>query len=149
MSVESTLCIIKPDAVDHKDKINVMMAKNGLEVVTSEKIRLTEGQAKEFYREHKEQGFFNELITFMISGDIIIQVLRGENAVVAWRTLIGPTNPKEAPNGTVRGDFGNNKKENAVHGSDNKTSAAREISLFFNEDHGQYALKDEFKHSAP
>lgn len=148
---QDSFCIIKPNATKHKDEINKMISDKKLEIVASETIHLTKSQAESFYYEHHGKPFFDGLIKFMVSGDVIIQVLHGENAIVAWRTLMGSTNPKEALENTIRGQFGNkdNMTENAVHGSDKPESAAREIEFFFSKgQNGQYTPKTEFKRNA-
>lgn len=133
MAIERTFSIIKPDAVA-KNVIGEIVSrfeKNGLRVVASKMLQLTQEQAEGFYAEHKERGFFNDLVSFMTSGPVIVQVLEGENAVLKNRELMGATNPKEAAPGTIRADFAVSIDENAVHGSDASESAAREIAYFF------------------
>ncbi|WAR45448.1 nucleoside-diphosphate kinase [Methylomonas rapida] len=133
MAIERTFSIIKPDAVA-KNVIGEIVSrfeKNGLRVVASKMLQLTQEQAEGFYAEHKERGFFKDLVSFMTSGPVIVQVLEGENAVLKNRELMGATNPKEAAPGTIRADFAVSIDENAVHGSDASESAAREIAYFF------------------
>jgi nucleoside-diphosphate kinase len=133
MALERTFSIIKPDAVA-KNAIGQILARfeaAGLRVVASRMERLTEEKAKGFYAEHEGKGFFEDLVTFMTSGPVVVQVLEGENAIVRNRELMGATNPKEAANGTIRADFADSIDANAVHGSDAPESAAREISYFF------------------
>lgn len=133
MAIERTFSIIKPDAVA-KNVIGEIVSrfeKNGLRVVASKMLQLSKEQAEGFYAEHKERGFFNDLVSFMTSGPVIVQVLEGENAVLKNRELMGATNPKEAAPGTIRADFAVSIDENAVHGSDAPESAAREIAYFF------------------
>lgn len=136
MAIERTLSIIKPDAVA-KNVIGEIISrfeKNGLRVVACKMLQLTQEQAEGFYAEHKERGFFKDLISFMTSGPVIVQVLEGENAISKNRELMGATNPKEAAPGTIRADFAVSIDENAVHGSDAPASAAREIAYFFSTD---------------
>ena len=133
MAIERTFSIIKPDAVA-KNVIGEIVSrfeKNGLRIVASKMLQLTKEQAEGFYAEHKERVFFNDLVSFMTSGPVIVQVLEGENAVLKNRELMGATNPKEAAPGTIRADFAVSIDENAVHGSDAPESAAREIAYFF------------------
>ena len=133
MAIERTFSIIKPDAVA-KNVIGEIVSrfeKNGLRVVASKMLQLTQEQAEGFYAEHKERGFFKDLVSFMTSGPVVVQVLEGENAVLKNRELMGATNPKEAAAGTIRADFAVSIDENAVHGSDAPESAAREIAYFF------------------
>jgi nucleoside-diphosphate kinase len=136
MAIERTFSIIKPDAVA-KNVIGEIVSrfeKNGLRVVASKMLQLSQEQAEGFYAEHKERGFFKDLVSFMTSGPVIMQVLEGENAVLKNRDLMGATNPKEAAVGTIRADFAVSIDENAVHGSDAAESAAREIAYFFSAD---------------
>jgi len=133
MAVERTLSIIKPDAVA-KNVIGEIMTrfeKGGLKVVAAKMLRLDAETAGGFYAEHKGRGFFADLVTFMTSGPIVVQVLEGENAVALNRQLMGATNPKEATRGTIRADFASTIDANAVHGSDSVESAKREINYFF------------------
>lgn len=135
MAVERTLSIIKPDAVA-KNAIGAIVSRfenAGLQVVASKMVRLTDATAGGFYAEHKERPFFKDLVSFMISGPVIVQVLEGENAIAKNRELMGATNPKEAAAGTIRADFAESIDANAVHGSDSAASAAREIGYFFAE----------------
>jgi len=136
MSIERTFSIIKPDAVA-KNVIGEIVSrfeKNGLRVVASKMLQLTQEQAEGFYAVHKERPFFNDPVKFMISGPIIAQVLEGENAVLKNRELMGATNPKEAAPGTIRADFAQSIDENAVHGSDAPETAQEEIAFFFSAD---------------
>lgn len=133
MAIERTLSIIKPDAVA-KNVIGDIIGrfeKNGLKVVAAKMLSLSEQRAGGFYAEHQGKGFFADLIAFMTSGPVVVQVLEGENAVELNRTLMGATNPREAEPGTIRADFAETIDANAVHGSDSPESAAREISYFF------------------
>ena len=133
MSVERTLSIIKPDAVAKHaiGQINSRFEKAGLYVVAAKMMRLTKAQAEEFYGIHKERPFFNGLVSFMISGPVMVQVLEGENAVLVNREVMGATNPKDAAAGTVRADFAASIDHNAVHGSDAAETAKEEIAFFF------------------
>lgn len=135
MAIERTFSIIKPDAVAKNviGEIYNRFEKNGLRIIAAKMLHLTREQAEGFYAEHKERGFFKDLITFMISGPVIIQVLEGENAVLKHREIMGATNPKEAAPGTIRADFAQSIDENAVHGSDAAETAKREIAYFFSE----------------
>ncbi|MDD1605539.1 MAG: nucleoside-diphosphate kinase [Methylococcaceae bacterium] len=136
MAIERTFSIIKPDAVA-KNVIGQIYSRfeaNGLQIVAAKMLHLTKAQAEGFYAEHSERGFFNDLITFMISGPVIMQVLEGENAVLKHRDIMGATNPKDAAAGTIRADFASSIDENAVHGSDALETAAREIAYFFSAD---------------
>ena len=129
MVKEKTLSIIKPDAVGRNviGKIISRFEENGLYLVAGKLIQLSDEMASGFYSEHIGKPFFNDLITFMTSGPVFIQVLEGENAVQKNRELMGSTNPQEALPGTIRADFANSIDANAVHGSDSPTSAKREI----------------------
>jgi len=133
MAVERTLSIIKPDAVAKNviGEIYSRFEKAGLKVVAAKMAHLTQAQAEGFYAEHKERGFFADLVAFMTSGPVMIQVLEGEGAVLKNRDLMGATNPKEAAPGTIRADFAQSIDANAVHGSDSTTSAEREVAYFF------------------
>lgn len=133
MAVERTLSIIKPDAVG-KNVIGEIISrfeKAGLKVVAAKMQQLSKEQAQGFYAEHKERPFFNDLVAFMTSGPVVVQVLEGENAINLNRDLMGATNPKEAAPGTIRADFADAIDANAVHGSDSEASAAREVAFFF------------------
>ncbi len=133
MAVERTLSIIKPDAVGKNiiGKIYSRFETNGLQVVASKMLRLSEAVAGGFYAEHRERPFFPALVEFMASGPIVVQVLEGESAIAKNRELMGATNPAEAAEGTIRADFAPSIDANAVHGSDSPESAAREIAYFF------------------
>jgi len=136
MAIERTFSIIKPDAVAKNviGEIYSRFEKNGLKIVAAKMLHLTKTQAEGFYAEHSERGFFKDLISFMISGPVMMQVLEGENAVLKHREIMGATNPKEAAAGTIRADFAASIDENAVHGSDALETAKREIAFFFSED---------------
>jgi nucleoside-diphosphate kinase len=135
MAVERTFSIIKPDAVAKNviGQIYSRFEQNGLRIVAAKMLQLTKEQAEGFYAEHKERGFFNDLVSFMISGPVIMQVLEGENAVLKNREIMGATNPKDAAPGTIRADFASSIDENAVHGSDATETAKREIAYFFSD----------------
>jgi len=133
MAVQRTFSIIKPDAVA-KNQIGAIQSRfeqAGLKIVAAKMLQLSEQVAAGFYAEHKERGFFKDLVAFMTSGPVLVQVLEGENAIAKNRELMGATNPKEAAAGTIRADFAQSIDENAVHGSDSESSAAREIAYFF------------------
>ena len=133
MATERTLSIIKPDAVA-KNVVGQILGRfeqAGLKIVACKMQHLTEEQAEGFYAEHSERPFFKDLVAFMTSGPVSVQVLEGENAVMTNRDLMGATNPKEAAPGTIRADFAESIDANAVHGSDAAASAAREIAYFF------------------
>ena len=133
MAVERTLSIIKPDAVGKNiiGKIYSRFESNGLQIVASRMLRLSDSVAGGFYAEHRERPFFAALIEFMTSGPVVVQVLEGEGAIAKNRELMGATNPKDAAAGTIRADFVSSIDANAVHGSDSPESAAREIAYFF------------------
>ena len=136
MAIERTFSIVKPDAVA-KNVIGQIYARfesAGLKIVASKMMHLSKEKAEGFYAEHKERPFFKDLVAFMTSGPVMVQVLEGENAVKANREIMGATNPADAARGTLRADFANSIDENAVHGSDAPESAAREIAYFFSAD---------------
>ena len=136
MAVERTFSIVKPDAVA-KNVIGEIVArfeKNGLKTIASRMLHLSRDQAEGFYAVHKERPFFNDLVEFMISGPVVVQVLEGESAILKNRELMGATNPAEAEPGTIRADFANSIDENAVHGSDAPETAKEEIAFFFSDD---------------
>ena len=134
--IEHTLSIIKPDAISKNviGEIYDRFEKAGLKIVAAKMLQLNGESAGGFYAEHKGKGFYDDLIEFMTSGPVMVQDLEGENAIGLNRELMGATNPSEAAPGTIRADFANSIDANAVHGSDSSTSAAREVSYFFNED---------------
>jgi len=134
--MERTLSIIKPDAVAKNviGEIYSRFENAGFKIVAAKMIHLDEITAGGFYTVHQERPFFNDLVSFMTSGPIIVQVLEGKNAVAKHREIMGATNPKEAASGTIRADFAESLDENAVHGSDSIENAAIEISYFFGED---------------
>lgn len=133
MSLEYTLSIIKPDGVlrNITGIINDYFEDAGLEIAAQKMVQLTKEQAEKFYEIHKDRPFYNDLVKFMISGPVIVQVLKGENAVSLNREIMGATNPEEADEGTIRGDLSESIDENTVHGSDSLENAATEISFFF------------------
>ena len=135
MAIERTFSIIKPDAVAKNviGEIYSRFEKNGLKIVAAKMIHLTQAQAEGFYAVHKERPFFKDLVSFMISGPVIMQVLEGENAIAKNREIMGATNPKEAAPGTIRADFASSIDENAVHGSDAPDTAKEEIAFFFSD----------------
>lgn len=136
MAVERTLSIIKPDAVAKNviGEIYSRFEKAGLKIAAAKMKQLSRADAEGFYAVHKARPFFNDLVSFMISGPVIIQVLEGENAIAKHRDIMGATNPKEAAPGTIRADFAVSIDENAVHGSDGPDTAAQEIAYFFASD---------------
>ena len=133
---EKTLSIIKPDAVSKNiiGKIISRFEDNGLEIIAAKLIRLSDDEASDFYAEHQGKPFFNALKDFMTSGPVFIQVLQGENAISRNRELMGDTDPAKAKVGSIRSDFASSIDANAVHGSDSKESAEREINYFFVEE---------------
>ena len=133
MSVEQTLSIIKPDAVAKNvtGQINARFEAAGLQIVAQKMLRLSDDVAGGFYAEHKERPFYPDLVSFMTSGPVVVQVLEGEGAILKNRELMGATNPAEADAVNIRADFANSIDANAVHGSDSPAYAAREISYFF------------------
>lgn len=135
MAVERTISIIKPDAVGKNviGEIYSRFEKAGLNIVAAKMLHLSQEQAEGFYAEHKERPFYGDLVSFMRSGPVMIQVLEGEGAIAKNREVMGATNPAEADAGTIRKDFASSIDENAVHGSDSPESAAREISFFFDD----------------
>lgn len=135
MAIERTFSIIKPDATARNitGKINALIEDAGLRIIAQKRVRWTTDQAKEFYAEHKERPFYGELVEFMTSAPIIVQVLEGENAIARYREIMGATNPANAAPGTIRKEFAQSVGENSVHGSDSPESAAREIALNFRE----------------
>jgi len=133
MAIERTFSIIKPDAVARNviGEIVSRFEKNGLRIVASKMVHLTKDQAGGFYAVHKERPFYNDLVEYMTSGPVIVQVLEGEEAIMKNREIMGATNPAEAAAGTIRADFATSIEENAVHGSDAPETAAQEIAFFF------------------
>ena len=136
MAVTRTFSIIKPDATRRNltGAVTKMLEDAGLRVVASKRIRMTEDQAKGFYEVHKDRPFYGELVDFMTSGPVVVQVLEGEDAVKANRDVMGATNPADADEGTIRKTFAESIEANSVHGSDSEENAAKEIAFFFTED---------------
>jgi nucleoside-diphosphate kinase len=133
MASESTLLIVKPDGVRRGltgEVISRVEAK-GLGITEMRMMQIDRTLAEEHYAEHREKSFFDELVTFITSGPVVVAKLEGEGAIDVWRAMMGPTDPATAPSGTIRGDFGLAIAENIVHGSDSATSAERELKLFF------------------
>ena len=136
MGTERTLSIIKPDAVAKNviGEIYTRFEKAGLTILASKMLHMDAAKAGGFYAEHEGRPFYNDLVTFMTSGPVVVQVLEGEGAIAKNRELMGATNPQEAAAGTIRADFASSIDANAVHGSDSPESAAREVSYFFAEE---------------
>ena len=136
MSVERTLSIIKPEAVARNiiGEIYKRFEQAGLCIVAARMMHQTEDQAKRFYEVHKERPFYNDLVSYMQSGPVMVQVLEGESAIARNREIMGATNPAEAAEGTIRADFAESVEENAVHGSDGADTARTEIAFFFSDD---------------
>ena len=135
MSIEKTLSIIKPDATSRNitGQVNSIIEKSGLKIIAQKRIKLTKETAGKFYEVHKERPFFQDLVSFMVSGPVIVQVLQGENAVALYRKVMGATNPQDAEEGTIRKEFALSIEANSVHGSDSIENAQKEISFFFSE----------------
>ena len=133
MAIERTLSIIKPDATRRNltSRINALFEEAGLRIVGQKRLWLTQAQAEGFYAVHRERPFFRDLVTFMLTGPVVVQVLEGENAVARNREIMGATDPKKAEPGTIRAQFAENIEANSVHGSDSAENAANEISFFF------------------
>jgi nucleoside-diphosphate kinase len=133
MAVERTFSILKPDATERNltGAINAMIEKAGLRIVAQRRVRITREQAQQFYAVHKERPFFGELVDFMISGPVVVQVLEGEGAIAKYREVMGATDPAKAAAGTIRKVHAKSIGENSVHGSDAPDTAAREIAQFF------------------
>ena len=133
MAAERTLSIIKPDATRRNltGRVNAALEGAGLRIVAQKRLWLTEAQAEAFYAVHRERGFFRDLVRFMTSGPVVVQVLEGENAVARNRDVMGATDPKKADRGTIRAEFAESIEANSVHGSDSAENAAVEIGFFF------------------
>ena len=133
MSNERTLSIVKPDAVERNlgDEIKSIFTKNNLKVIDNKKIHITKEEAADFYKVHQSKPFYNDLCLYLSSGPIIVMILEGENAVLAYRKLMGATNPKEADENTIRKLYGISIDKNSVHGSDSVENANKEIKFFF------------------
>lgn len=135
MVVQNTLSIIKPDATRRNltGKINAKIEDSGLRIVAQKRISLTKEQAQKFYAVHSERPFYNDLVDFMTSGPVIVQVLKGEDAVVKYREVMGATNPANADAGTIRAEYAESIEANSVHGSDSEENAAIEVGFFFSQ----------------
>ncbi len=133
MATQRTFSIIKPDATERNltGKINAVFEENGLRIVAQKRVRMSRLQAREFYAVHKERPFYEELVEFMVSGPVVLQVLEGEDAVAKNRELMGATDPAKADEGTIRKMFAEGIERNSVHGSDSEENAAIEIAYFF------------------
>ena len=133
MALERSFSILKPDATARNltGAINAMIEQAGLRIVAQKRLRISLPQARKFYAVHKERPFFGDLVDFMVSGPVVVQVLEGENAIAKYRELMGATDPKKADKGTIRADFAESIDANAVHGSDAPETAAVEIAYFF------------------
>jgi len=136
MAIERTFSIIKPDATERNltGAINAVIEKSGLRIVAQKRVRWTKAQAQKFYEEHAARPFYGELVDFMTSGPIVLQVLEGEGAIAKYREVMGATNPANAAEGTIRKLFAKSVGENSVHGSDGPEAATREIALFFKDE---------------
>jgi nucleoside-diphosphate kinase len=135
MAIERTFSILKPDATERNltGAINAIIEKAGLRIVAQKRVRITKQQAEQFYSVHKERPFFGELVQFMTSGPVVVQVLQGENAIAKYREVMGATDPSKAAEGTIRKVHARSIGENSVHGSDAPDTAQREIAQFFSE----------------
>jgi len=136
MSVQRTLSIIKPDAVG-QNRVGAIIERleaGGLKVIAAKMLHLSRERAEAFYAVHRERPFYSDLVTFMTSGPVLVQVLEGEGAIARNREIMGATNPADADPGTIRADFATNVEENAVHGSDASETAQSEVAFFFSED---------------
>lgn len=136
MATQRTFSIIKPDGTARNltGKINAMIEDAGLRIIAQKRIHMTKDQAEGFYGVHRERPFFNDLVSFMISGPVVVQVLEGENAIAKYREVMGATNPENADEGTIRKTFAESIEANSVHGSDAPETAAEEIKFFFSDD---------------
>ena len=135
MALERTFSILKPDATKRNitGAVNAIIEKGGLRIIAQKRVHITRAQAETFYGVHRERPFFGELVEFMTSGPVVVQVLEGEGAIAKYRDVMGATDPKKAAKGTIRADLANSIDENIVHGSDAPETAAREIAYFFRE----------------
>lgn len=133
MAVERTFSILKPDATARSltGEINAMIESAGLKIIAQKRLKLTQAQAEGFYAVHRERGFFGDLVKFMTSGPVVVQVLEGENAIAAYREVMGATNPYNAAPNTIRRRYASSIEANTVHGSDSAENAAIEIAYFF------------------
>ena len=136
MAIQRTFSIIKPDATARNltGAINAKIEEAGLRIIAQKRIRMSKEQAEGFYAVHKERPFFNDLVSFMISGPVVVQVLEGENAIAKYREVMGATNPEDADEGRIRKEFAESIEANSVHGSDAPETAAQEIPFFFSDD---------------
>ena len=136
MSIEQTLSIIKPDATKRSitGKINAKIEDAGLKIVAQKRIKLSKQQAEAFYGVHSEKPFFSDLVNFITSGPVVVQVLESDKAITKYREIMGATNPKEAKPGSIRAEFAESIEANSVHGSDSHENAKIEIEFFFNKD---------------
>ncbi|MGX6647613.1 nucleoside-diphosphate kinase [Maricaulaceae bacterium MS644] len=136
MAIQRTFSIIKPDATARNitGKINAMIEDAGLRIIAQKRLHLSKAQAEGFYAVHKERPFFNDLVSFMISGPVVVQALEGEDAIATYRKVMGATNPENAEEGTIRKTFAESIEANSVHGSDAPETAAEEIKFFFTDD---------------
>ena len=136
MAIQRPFSIIKPDATARNltGAINAKIEEAGLRIIAQKRIRLSKEQAEGFYAVHKERPFFGDLVSFMISGPVVVQVLEGEDAIAKYRDVMGATNPENAEPGTIRKEFAESIEANSVHGSDAPETAAQEIPFFFSED---------------
>lgn len=136
MAIQRTFSIIKPDATARNitGKVNAKIEEAGLRIVAQKRVQLSEEQAGGFYAVHKERPFYGDLVKFMMSGPVVVQVLEGENAIAEYRKVMGATNPAEADAGTIRAEFAQSIDANTVHGSDAPETAAEEIKFFFSDD---------------
>ena len=134
--MQKTFSIIKPDATKRNitGSINKIIEDRGLRIIAQKRIKLSQDQARNFYKTHRDKSFYNDLVKYMISEPVVVQVLKGENAVLKYRDVMGSTDPKEAVEGTIRKIYALNIQENSVHGSDSNESAVDEIKFFFNEE---------------
>ena len=135
MAIERTFSILKPDATERNltGAVNAMIEKAGLRIVAQKRVRISREQAERFYAVHRERPFFRELVDFMISGPVVVQVLEGDNAIAKYRDVMGATDPAKAAAGTIRKTHARSIGENSVHGSDAPETALREIAQFFSE----------------
>lgn len=136
MTTQRTFSIIKPDATARNltGKINAVIEGAGLRIIAQKRIHMSKAQAEGFYGVHKERPFFNDLVSFMISGPVVVQVLEGDDAIAKYRKVMGATNPEQADEGTIRKMFAESIEANSVHGSDAPETAAEEIKFFFSDD---------------
>ena len=134
--MQRTLSIIKPDATKRNltDIINKIIENNGLRIIAQKRLKLSIEQAKKFYEVHKEKFFYNDLIEYMTSASVVVQILEGDNAITKYREIMGSTDPKEASEGTIRKKVAISKQENSVHGSDSIKNSIKEINFFFKND---------------